>query len=123
MQAEEVLAAQWARYEANAAKSIVELQPFRRTQVEAAGAGGIATLVDLNPSSEFWFLVTLDVAGSRRTFHLENPRPGEQRPRLAVGAGGHALLVEGLIAGEPCELWRSAEAAETHDRPTRHSGI
>jgi hypothetical protein len=114
VQADDVLAAQWARYEADAPKSILELQPFRRTQVEAAGVGGSATLVDLNPDTGVWFLLTLQVAGGNRSFHLENPRPGEQRPRLASGAGHALVLLEGLSGGEPCELWR-AEAGEVHD--------
>jgi hypothetical protein len=109
-QADEVLAAQWARYEADAPKSIVELQPFRRTQTEAAGPGGSAVLVDLNPSAGVWFLLTLEAAGGQRSFHLENPRPGEQRPRLAAGTG-HALLMEGLAAGETCTLWTEAADA------------
>ncbi|HJS89387.1 MAG TPA: hypothetical protein VJ738_05415 [Steroidobacteraceae bacterium] len=104
---------QWAQYQAQAPKSILELQPFRTlAQVELEGAGlapGSATLVDLNPTVNVWFLLTLDppASATSRTFHLENPRPLEQRPRLIV-EGGRALRIGGLAGDEPCELWSAA---------------
>lgn len=104
---------QWAQYQAQAPKSILELQPFRTlAQVELEGAGlapGSATLVDLDPTVNVWFLLTLDPPASAksRTFHLENPRPLEQRPRLIV-EGGRALRIGGLAGDEPCELWSAA---------------
>lgn len=101
-------AQQWAQYQAQAPKSILELQPFRSTvRVELEPHAGTATLVDLNPAVNVWFVLTLEVPGSDldRSFHLENPLPREQRPRLAAAPG--VLRIEGLKAGAPCEIWRA----------------
>ena len=116
--AADVLALQWARYQADVSKSILELQPFRTSRqvaLESATPGapaGHATLVDVNPTVNVWYLLMLEPPGSAtaRTFHLENPRPLEQRPRLLVDAAG-ALRIDGLVGGEPCELWSSARDA------------
>ena len=103
---------QWAQYEAQAPKSIFELQPFRslaHVELEGAGVGqGGATLIDLNPGVNVWFLLTLDppASATARTFHLENPRPLEQRPRLIVEGG--RLRIGGLAGEEPCEVWSAA---------------
>jgi len=116
-QPEEAPPAQWAQYQAQAPKSILELQPFRTVQqVELEGAGvgqGSATLVNLNPTVHVWFLLTLQAPGSvaARTFHLENPRPLEQRPRL-IAKDGRTLLIGGLTGGgQPCEVWSAARDA------------
>jgi hypothetical protein len=111
-EATDALATQRAQYEAEEPKSILELQPFRSTaRVELEGPDrGSATLVDLNPAAHVWFLLSLDVTGSVRGFHLENPLPQEQRPRLAAGPG--VLRIEGLKGGEPCEVWRADAAGE-----------
>jgi hypothetical protein len=114
---------QWTQYQADAPKSILELQPFRsieHVELDGAGAGrGAATLVDLNPTVNVWFLLLLDVPGvTTRTYHLENPRPLEQRPQLAM-EGGPALSIRGLTGSEPCEVWSAGhdsleEAADSH---------
>src|SRR5215467_8126662 len=56
------LSEQRAQYLADAPKTIVELQQFRRAEsiaIEGANGGPIkATLVDLNPSLNSWFLLT-----------------------------------------------------------------
>lgn len=114
-QPEEAPPAQWAQYQADAPKSILELQPFRTVQqVELEGAGvghGSATLVDLNPTVHVWFLLTLQAPGSvaARTFHLENPRPLEQRPRLIIA--GRRVQIGGLAGEEPCEVWSATRDA------------
>lgn len=113
---EEAPSAQWAQYRADVPKSILELQPFRTVQqveLEDAGVGhGSATLVDLNPTVHVWFLLTLQAPGSAaaRTFHLENPRPLEQRPRLVI-EGRRTLQIGGLAGEEPCEVWSAARDA------------
>jgi hypothetical protein len=63
-----------------APKTVVELQPFRRVSstsvVSQGGAEGTATLVNLNPTINAWYL--LDVTwrdGSEFSYHLENPEP------------------------------------------------
>jgi Hsp20/alpha crystallin family len=63
-----------------APKTVVELQPFRRVSstsvVSQGGAEGTATLVNLNPTINAWYL--LDVTwrdSSEFSYHLENPEP------------------------------------------------
>ena len=55
---------QAAQYRAEMPKTILELQQFRRSQsIAAEGAGGRrgrATLIELNPYINAWFLLTLD---------------------------------------------------------------
>ena len=58
-------------------KTIVELQQFRSTQVlpvtGPAGLRGTATLINLNPLINRWYLLQLDWAnGKRYSYHLEN---------------------------------------------------
>jgi hypothetical protein len=104
---------QWTEYETDSPKSILELQPFRSVEhvaLEYAAAGrGSATLVNINPTINVWFLLTLD-APAPRSYHLENPRPLEQRPRLLTG-GGRALRIGGLAGSEPCDVWSAARNA------------
>lgn len=107
---------QWTEYQADAPKSILELQPFRSVEhvdLGTSGAGsGSATLVNLNPTINVWFLLTLDVPGApTESYHLENPRPLEQRPRLLLD-GERDLRIGGLGgSSEPCEAWSAARDA------------
>jgi hypothetical protein len=58
----ETAAVQWKDYQAQAPKTIVELQPFRsteRAEFQMPGDRGTATLIDLNPRVNAWFLLTL----------------------------------------------------------------
>jgi hypothetical protein len=61
--------------------TIVDLQPFRsemRVAVQSAdGVAGSATLTNLNPQVNAWFLLTLDWGAVRpkEVYHLENARP------------------------------------------------
>ena len=76
-----------------AARTIVTLQPSRQasTATIEAGTGGPlqATLVNLNPAVNAWFVLTLDDAGRRRsaTYHLENARARQTLQLNAVDAG------------------------------------
>ncbi len=103
---------------AGAPRTIVELQPFRRTQRVTirgpAGRPGAATLVDLNPDANAWFLLTLEggAGGEPRSYHLQNPDPEGQQVRLAddglvVSAGGREFDCA-LWAGDPAPLERAA---------------
>ena len=78
---------QAAEYEAAVPKTIVELQRFRQTSSSSirsgGGAEGMATLVNLNPAINAWYL--LEVAwknGSESFYHLENPDPRSQKLEL-----------------------------------------
>lgn len=105
-----VAASQWAQYQSDAPKTILELQPFRRTESVEFAAGsdpGTATLVDLNPQINSWFLLTLRSAATGKilSYHLENPQPRTQMLELsradpygiAISVDGHAL---------DCKLWQ-----------------
>jgi hypothetical protein len=71
---------QAAEYEAAVPKTIVELQEFRQTSSirirSNEGAEGMATLVNLNPTINSWFLLKVAwQGGSESSYHLENPEP------------------------------------------------
>ena len=101
---------QVARYRAETAKTILELQQFRRSRsVVAESADGRvrrATLIELNPHINSWFLLTLDPggAGSPTSYHLENPAPHKQSVDLRDRQPGRLVITAGdeTIA---CDLW------------------
>jgi hypothetical protein len=72
-------------HDANLPRTILELQQFRQTSsihIESkAGRRGIATLVNLNPAINAWYLlrVAWNDGGAQAAFHLENPEPRKQR--------------------------------------------
>lgn len=105
-----------------APKTIIELQQFRRrTSIPAEGVGrGQATLIELNPRINAWFLLSLDWGGTRVSYHLENPDPRDQRLRLDASRpfGIQILSANGSHA---CDLW-AASAATPLDQ-ARHSGL
>ena len=77
-------ASQTEENEAAAPKTIVELQQFRQTSSirirSDTGREGTATLVNLNPTINAWYL--LNVAwqgGSESSYHFENPEPRSRR--------------------------------------------
>jgi len=106
----ELVAQQAAEYRAQAPKTIVELQQFRssaRAPIENSdGRNGEATLTNLNPYVNAWYLLTLDWGGApeRRSYHLENPRPLEQSITLLTG-DPHTVRIAIGQGGEPCTLW------------------
>ncbi|MBU0995274.1 MAG: hypothetical protein KJ737_22485 [Proteobacteria bacterium] len=74
------LRVQLAEYYANVPKNIVELQPFRTTtQIpvkDKYDQKGTATLINLNPEINVWFLLLLVWDnGAKEAFHLENRLP------------------------------------------------
>jgi hypothetical protein len=75
---------QVAEYEAAAPKTIVELQEFRQTSSShirsGEGAEGMATLVNLNPTINAWYLLKVVwQGGSESSYHLENPEPRSRK--------------------------------------------
>ena len=101
---------QAAQYRAETPKTILDLQQFRRSQSIAAegahGRRGRATLVELNPYSNTWFLLTLDWgdAAGRTSFHLENPNPGGRHLRLDA-TEPHGLVIRDDGVTTNCDLW------------------
>jgi hypothetical protein len=86
--------------------TIVDLQPdrtvaraeIRRTPDET----GVASLTNLNPHINSWFVLALDwpVSGEHESFHLENPDPRSELTLSADAPG--SLRLE--IARQPCQL-------------------
>jgi hypothetical protein len=72
----ETLAEQRVQYDADDAKTIFELQPWRTTSRVSLrrtdGAAGIATLINLNPYANAWYVLTLSWEGTpeARSYHL-----------------------------------------------------
>ena len=73
-----------AQHESDAAESILDLQPFRQVSSNriksSSGIPGTATLVNLNPAVNAWYILEVDWQdGSRSSYHLENPQPGSEQ--------------------------------------------
>jgi len=101
--------AQAAEYNAAAPKTIEELQQFRQTISNniksGAGTEGTATLVNLNPTINAWYLLKVVWQhGSESSYHLENPAPRSRKlilnPKYSLGIE----ILEGK-AQYPCELF------------------
>lgn len=78
---------QAAEYAAAAPKTIVELQQFRQTSSSRIrsdkGAEGTATLVNLNPTINTWYLLKVAwQGGSESSYHLENSEPRSRKLTL-----------------------------------------
>ena len=106
------LAAQRAEYEADSPKTILELQPFRSEThaavTRADGTPGTATLTNLNPYVNSWYLLAIewpDAAGGSATYHLQNPYPLLQVLRLHA-ADPHSVSLAN-DTGVLCTLWAS----------------
>ena len=99
--------------------TIVELQPSRQTgsiplQGED-GAAGRATLINLNPQINVWYLLRVQWAGGQEvSYHVENPNPRSQT--LALDASHpQGLILSGPQAGELCELWGKSRSSPLED--------
>jgi hypothetical protein len=101
--------ARLAEYQARRPKSVTELQIFRRSEAIAArrarGKPGRATLTNLQPHVNAWFLLTLAWPGAAaETYHLENPDPSGQRLRLDPSRPS-GLLLQVARTETGCDLW------------------
>jgi len=114
------LTVQRAQYEAQAPKTILELQPFRSEThtalMRADGTSGIATLTNLNPYVNSGYLLAIEwpagVVGSA-TYHLQNPYPLLQVLRLRA-SDEHTVTVtnqQDLL----CTLWASDARSELRE--------
>ncbi len=103
-------AAQIAQYQARETKSVLELQQFRETSAidiqDSTGRGGVATLINLQPRINTWFLLTLawENGKGNATYHLENRFPANHTIRLEPEYPfGIVLVSAGKSYG--CQLW------------------
>jgi hypothetical protein len=102
----ERLALQSSEFESEIPKRIIDLQPFRRTETLALADGkGVATLVNVNPTINSWYLLKLSWAdGGEDNFHLVNARPKTQDLTLDASEPNGVTIVDSL-GRRPCELW------------------
>ena len=76
----------------------------------------MATLIDLNPAINVWYLLQVAWANGSAAYHLENPRPDVQK--LILDANFPAGLT--IAAGKnrySCELFGNDELAKAHASP------
>jgi len=81
--------------QAQSSKTILDLQPLRQTNSvhfpTKDGKSGLATLVNLNPSVNAWYVLKVAWNGGAETaYHLENPKPANQR--LLLEPSGLVIL-------------------------------
>jgi hypothetical protein len=119
---QEELTQQRIQYDEDAPKSILELQPFRsETRVElhrGNGATGSATLINLNPETSSWYLLSLEWPAqyAHSTYHLQNPARGARELHL-VSKDNRTIGIE-LGNGSVCRLW-----SETSDNPLQEAAV
>ena len=105
------LAAQAEEYGIRRAKTILQLQQFRRTYsvriADHSGREGLATLINLNPRINSWYLLQLDWDREPpRSYHLSNARPDTVALTLSADFAGGVVLV-GESGRHECDLWSS----------------
>ena len=105
----QVLTSQWEEYQADVPKTIIELQPFRRTEsveFQMSGDWGEAALINLNPRINAWFLLRLWWPGAPNSlsYHLENPLPKAQTLTLSE-AHPYGIRISAGGRDVDCELW------------------
>jgi hypothetical protein len=91
-------------------QTIVELQPFAQTTsipiLDQRGKEDRATLINLNPRTNDWYLLKLGGRGEAdvETFHLQNGDPAGQRLVLD-SSFPHGLIIQLDQNRSPCDLW------------------
>jgi|SRR5581483_518783 len=104
---------QVAQYQAEARKSIIELQQFRTSSSIRITAStqnqAIATLINLNPGVNTWFIleVSQNGRGASQNWHLENPNSGSRKLLLDPGFPAGIVVVEGNQRF-PCHIFQPA---------------
>ncbi len=105
-----------AQYNSEAPKTILELQQFRQRSTmpirSGHGDAGVATLINLNPSINSWYLLGLSWKGaSAETYwHLQNPRPIQSRVVFDEKFPSGLMIVEGG-SRFPCDLFGAGPTA------------
>jgi hypothetical protein len=102
----ELLALQRSEFESERPKSVMELQPFRRTfTLELPDGKGVATLTNVNPTINSWYLLTLrGTDGTEQTYHLANAHPTTQDLILDPSNPDGVMIVDS-IERRACALW------------------
>jgi hypothetical protein len=93
----------------SSARTILDLQSFRQTSSvrirSDGGMVGVATLVNLNPAVNAWYVleVAWKDAAANLAYHLENAKPSSQRLSLDEKYPAGIVILEGKNR-YPCEL-------------------
>lgn len=101
---------QRSEYQADVPKTIVELQQFPQSSCirirSQAGREGSATLTNLNPAVNAWYLLKIPwrVGGAEATYHLENANPRARKLLLDEKYPSGLVIVEGNNRSS-CALW------------------
>jgi hypothetical protein len=100
--------------------TVGDLQPFRESQCihvrSASGKSGVATLMNLNPRINSWYLLSVAWSGAPAvTYHLENPSSRSRRLILDEKYPSGLVLVEGADR-YPCEVFDGLEQARLAPR-------
>jgi hypothetical protein len=104
-----------AEYNAEVPKTIIELQQFRQTSSiklrSGSGNTGTATMVNLNPAINAWYLLSViwKEGTPETSWHLENPRPRETKVFLEQKSFG-LVIAEGN-ARYSCDLFGTGAAS------------
>ncbi len=91
-------------------KTIIDLQPFRTTTSirikDAGGKEGLATLINLNPAINSWYLLRLNWGGGapEEAYHLQNARPRTQTLLLEETSPNGLVIARGKERSR-CDLW------------------
>jgi len=109
-------------YEAEVPKTILELQQFRHANsiriAAKGGREGIATLVNLNPAINAWYLLNIGWKGSslEAAYHLENPTPQLRKLVLDEKYPSGLVIVEGTHRYS-CNLFESGALDQAKASP------
>ncbi len=103
---------QTTQYSADIPRTILELQQFRRASSihvrSGSGRQGVATLVNLNPAINAWYLLSVDWKDGvpEVAWHLENPKPHQAQILLDEKYPSGLVIVEGSNRSS-CDLFGS----------------
>jgi hypothetical protein len=91
-------------------RSVIELQAGREQASlavdDGTGRSGRATLINLNPLVNAWFVLSLTWQdGERLQYHLENRAPGTHRLRLEENHPHGLVLADPGGVERACDLW------------------
>jgi hypothetical protein len=108
--APEILEARMDEYRALRTKSVLEIQPWRAIEtidaIGLAGETGRAMLVNINPTINAWYVLTLDWGGGRpaQSYHLVNEKASVLDlvldPKFPYG-----IVAVNSVESSPCALW------------------
>lgn len=105
--------------------TIIDMQPFRETHSigikGGAGQQGSATLINLNPGVNAWYLLRLSRPGApeQETYHLENGDPTSRTLSLDE-SNPYGLVITSGKERSVCDLW-GPDSRESL-RPARKTG-